>query len=63
MKAIVQIKFSRILGISVTKEMLDSNPRLLNATDKTTKELCKIIEKYFNDNKIQTSVSYILKDD
>lgn len=63
MKAILQINFKKIDKYNVNAEMLETNPKLLGETDKMIKGLCKQIEKYLKDHRIDTSVSYILKDD
>jgi Fe-S cluster biosynthesis and repair protein YggX len=45
------------------QKLIDDNPNLLNVTDKTTKILCKEMEKYFKKQKIDVKIGYILKDD
>lgn len=55
----VTIDFVKVNGI-----FYDSNNKdLIKATDKTMEALCKTIEKYFNDKKIQVNCKYERKNE
>jgi len=58
MKAKIEVQFKTIKGLKVDESMLKKIPQLINSTEKTIKILCKNIEKYFRDNKINTKVTY-----
>jgi hypothetical protein len=62
MEAIVKIKFKSINGVSVNKVLLKVTPKLKESTEKTIAILCSQIKKYFEENKIQTKVTFELED-
>lgn len=62
MEAKISVKFKKILGLKVDKELLEKTPRLKKETEKTCKILCENIEKYFKDNKIKVKADFILEE-
>lgn len=59
MKAILEIKFEKIAGQKVTKEL--AKKPLISSTDKTIKRLCVELEKYFKKKYIETTITYKIK--
>jgi hypothetical protein len=59
MKATIKIKFNRIGGIEINEKA--ETEQLINATKKTLDKLSNMLEKYFNEKKIETDITFILE--
>jgi|WetSurMetagenome_2_1015567.scaffolds.fasta_scaffold29747_7 hypothetical protein len=61
MESNIKVQFLKINHFSVNEELLKKEPKLLEVTEKTVKELCVQIEKFFKDYKIKVKTSFDLK--
>jgi len=59
MKAQISIKFLKIAGKRVTKDIISNS--LIKSTEKTLSKLCKELKKYFDGFKIKTQINYKLE--
>lgn len=61
MKATITIHFEKINGFIVNKRLLEVEPKLKGLTEKTIKEVCKNLEKYFKEMKINVKTESIVE--
>lgn len=59
MKAEIEVEIKKILRMKVDEKLLKKIPRLRETTEKTIKELCEHIDKYFKEKKIITKSKLI----
>jgi len=61
MKAKINVQFNKIDGNEVNKALLKKVPMLKFSTSKTCSILCRQIERYFKDNKIDVRADFELR--
>jgi hypothetical protein len=61
MKAELKITFLKINNVPVTESLLKQVPQLKQSTEKTMEIMCKKLEQYFKESKIEVKTEFKLK--
>ena len=58
MDILIRLKIDKIIGKSITKELVEKEPQITKSVNKLMKIICNNLVKYFKEHKIKSTANF-----